>query len=571
MTQVHFSVVSALLYPFALLVAASGLALWLSQYRAYRDVVLHGSRIHWLRDGLVGGLALVLVSLLSFRPLTHLLTVFGFLSGLRAAGVASTVLGLAMLATGWPVPCVILSWLAGPLGGLFHSRGLTGRLLTILSASLWPLICWLQGWMPEVFQWHLRLLSTTSMAWMVGAISIVSMLHSWLLLSLLEYFAQRETRRMGESLWKLAALLDPVLDAARSAPPSEALCRAMEAAVEAPCFGLTAEGTLTQGRSHPLLEPTPALMGVFSQREPFIANSWEIFSPSSLGLPPTTVVLPLYDGDHTIGALLVPVSDSHPLAGNDPAIRKALGALLSGELNSQRLIRQQALLDETHYRMLAAQIQPHFLFNSLTSVAALTLSQPEAAHDLIVDLAHSLRPRFATGSEWVTLAEELETVRSYLAVEKARFGDKLQLETIIPKELARHLVPPMLLQPIVENAVRHGLGPRGGEGSVSITIKPERAYLQVQIKDNGVGFSHRHHSDGHGVGLSNVRDRLQALFGDDHQFRLESLPELGCDVSYRLPRLETIPLKGAEAAATSAPARPTVGVTEGAGSPTLAE
>ncbi len=563
MSQVHFSVVSALLYPFALLVAASGLALWLSQYRAYRDIVLHGSRAHWLRDGLVGGLALVLVSFLSFRPLPHLLTVFGFLSGLRAAGVASTVLGLAMLATGWPVPCVILTWIAGPLGGLLHSRGPTGRLITILSASLWPPICWLEGWMPEVFQWHLRLLSTTSMAWMIGAISVVSMLHSWLLLSLLEYFAQREARRMGESLWKLAALLDPVLDAARSSPPNEALCRAMEAAVEAPCFGLPLEHTLLHHQAFPRLEPTPKAMEALTKQEPFIADSLDIFTHLDQDFPATTVIFPLHDGDRTFGALFVPVSDSHPLAGSDPSMRKALGALLSGELNSQRLLRQQAVLDETHYRMLAAQIQPHFLFNSLTSVAALTLSQPEAAHDLIVDLAHSLRPRFAPGSEWVTLAEELETVRSYMAVEKARFGDKLQLETVMPKELARYLVPPMLLQPIVENAVRHGLGPRGGEGSISIIIKPDDAYLHIQIKDNGVGFSHRHHSDGHGVGLSNVRERLQALFGDDHQFRLNSVPEVGCDISYRLPRLPAKPPRAAGAAAVAPLARPVAGVVSG--------
>lgn len=569
MNPVHFSVVSALLYPFALLVAASGVALWLSQYRAYREAFLHGSRANWWRDGLVGGLTIIFVSLLSFRPMSHLVTVFGYFCGLKASVLASTALSLFMLATGWPASCVALCWFAGPLGGLLHAKGKKGRTLVALSAALWPAASWVAGWMPEVFSWHFRALPTHLLPWMVVAMCLVSSLQSWLFLWLLEYFAHRESRRLGESLWKLAALLDPVLDAVRVAPPNEELCRAMEKAVEAPCLGLKQDLQLIHRHTFPGVVLAPEAAEIFTRQEPFLVSSRWLFAVGSELLPRSTVVIPLCDGQQTSGALLLPVGHSHPLAGPDPAMRKALGALLSGALKAQRLLCQQTILDETRYRMLSAQIQPHFLFNSLTSVAALTLSAPEAAHDLIVDLAASLRPRFAPQNRWVTFAEELETVRSYLAVEKARFGDKLHVTTAIEEELLGCYLPPMLLQPLVENAVRHGFGPRSGAGQLELTVESDELEIQVRLKDDGVGFSSRESTQGHGVGLANVRARLETLFEGSHRFQVISTPQQGSEICFCLPRLTAPPplAKQAEAATAAAPVRPTAGVSAGAAAP----
>ena len=536
MSQIHFSVVSALLYPFSLLVATLSLALWLSQYKEYREFIRSGSGVAWKRDGAIGGAILVILSLISFRPASHLLTIFGYMAGLRAANLASLLLSAIMLVTGWPLPCAALSWCGGIFGGLLH-RWRSGRWLAILSAGVWPPVCWWAGWIPKVFEWHLRALSPAQMPFMMGAVALVSILHSWLTLTLLEYLAQRESQRMGEGLRKFTELLDPVLRSLRRPPPNEEFCQAMSVALEAPCFGLTADlELLNQGLEKVRLEVAQGMTCALTRKEPFVALSTEVFANVEANFPAQTVVLPLHDGDQALGALLVPAEPSHPLASTDPAMRKALAALVSGELNSHRLLRQQALLDETHYKMLAAQIQPHFLFNSLTSVAAFALSQPEKAHDLIVDLAHSLRPRFASEQSWIPLSEALETVRSYMAVEQARFGENLQFNAVVSEELLDCLLPPMILQPLVENAVRHGLEGRSGQGRIELAVNPKGDAMEIQIKDDGVGFSLQSSTKGHGVGLSNVRQRLRSLFGDQHQLQIISSPNNGCEIRLLLPR-----------------------------------
>lgn len=544
MSQLKFTVISTLLYPFSTLLATAAPAYYLSQFPAYRDLLRKRESANFGRDGLIAGLVLCFISLLNFRPLPHFATVFGFLAGMRASVVAGILFGFCMVLSGWPLGCVVACGLAGPLGALLRRFKKLGRSFTVVSAGIWVPLGWKLGWVPQVFLDHTSPLPAHQMPWLLAGLSGISCLQSWLLLRLLEYIAQLEARRNGEMLWKTASLLDSILVALRCPLPNRRLCQAVGSATEAECLALGADGCLLSEEPHFRLAADRATTKeILSLREPEVRQTGALLSvENSIGRKNrATVIIPLHDGECSFGALLLPVSPHHPLAGPEPAMRRAVSALLVGELTGQRLLRQQALLEETRYRMLAAQIQPHFLFNSLTAVAALTLTQPAEAHDLMVDLAHSLRPRFTQAGSWTTLRDEVSTLRTYLSVEKARFGKKLQIAYSIPEELLDCVVPPMLLQPLVENAVRHGFAELDGVGLVQIKVEIEGEFLRFEVHDNGRGFDSRTTCSGHGVGLSNVKERLHTIVGSDCDFQIRSIGEEGTIVSYRVSRLRTAP------------------------------
>lgn len=185
-------------------------------------------------------------------------------------------------------------------------------------------------------------------------------------------------------------------------------------------------------------------------------------------------------------------------------------------------------------KALRAQINPHFLFNALNTLADLTQSNP-AAEKLILDLARVFHFALeATRSEMVPLVQEIEFIRSYLAVEQARFEEKLRYQIDVPEELHGCQVPPMLIQPLVENAVKHGISPRARGGELAIRVRLREGYLHVSVEDDGVGFDPSLLTEPqNGIGLSNVRERVERLSGPEH-WRVESRPGGGTVVSFEL-------------------------------------
>ncbi len=544
MSQLKFTVISTLLYPFSTLLAAVAAAYYLSQFAAYRELLRTRQSTSPGRDGQVGGRIQSLKKRQDIRPQTHVSTLFGYLAGWKACLAASTIFAICIALSGWPLDCVMACWLAGPLGSVLRCSGKLGRLLTVLSAGIWVPLGWKSGWVPQVFLDHTSPLPAHQMPWLLAGLSGIACLQSWLLLRLLDYISHQEERRSGEMLWNTASLLDSILTALRLTLPNRKLCQAVHKATGAECLALDMEGNLHFGEGNFSLSAPPATVEeILSLTEPQVRSTLGLLQAERAPFRklPATVIIPLRDGEQSFGALLLPVPSRHPMAGPDQAMRRAVSALLEGELTGQRLFRQQALLEETRYRMLAAQIQPHFLFNSLTAVAALTLTRPAEAHDLVVDLAHSLRPRFSQSGSWVALRDEVSTLRTYLSVEKARFGKKLQIAYSIPEELLDCVVPFMLLQPLVENSVRHGFSDLERVGLVQIKAKAEGGSILFEVCDNGRGVRSTSSSPGHGVGLSNVRERLYSLVGKDSDFRIAQAEGEGTVVSYRVPMLTAPP------------------------------
>ncbi len=200
---------------------------------------------------------------------------------------------------------------------------------------------------------------------------------------------------------------------------------------------------------------------------------------------------------------------------------------------AQERDRLEASLAKARLETLKMQLQPHFLFNSLNAIVTLVHLNPDAAEEMIGALSNLLRLTLESSSEQeLPLRRELEFVERYLAIEHVRFGDRLRFTLEVEDETRNALTPTFLLQPLVENAVRHGLEPRAGDGALTIRARREGQMLHLAVIDNGVGLAGGQPSR-EGIGLSNTRARLRELYGDDASLELRD--SNGLTVEIRLP------------------------------------
>ncbi len=192
-----------------------------------------------------------------------------------------------------------------------------------------------------------------------------------------------------------------------------------------------------------------------------------------------------------------------------------------------RLQEQEKLLMAARVEALASQINPHFLFNTLTSISSLIRSQPETARMLIVKLSGLLRRLLRSQEHFVTLRQELEAIDEYLDIEAVRFGSKLRIEKAIAADTLDIVIPSMLLQPLVENSIKHGLAPKVGEGRITIRSVLQNGHAIIDVIDDGVGVKPAEADrvkTGSGIGLRNVNERLKVIYGANYQLQLDSVP-----------------------------------------------
>jgi two-component system LytT family sensor kinase len=213
-----------------------------------------------------------------------------------------------------------------------------------------------------------------------------------------------------------------------------------------------------------------------------------------------------------------------------------------------RLQEQEKLLMAARVEALASQINPHFLFNTLTSISSLIRSQPETARMLIVKLSGLLRRLLRSQEHFVTLREELEAIDEYLDIESIRFGPKLVIEKSIDPASLDLVVPSLLLQPLVENSIKHGLAPKIGEGRITIRSVRHNGHAVIDVIDNGVGVSMEQaaRTEG-GIGLRNVNERLRVIYGANYQLQLDSVPGEGTCARIVIPELVASEALGATA------------------------
>jgi two-component system LytT family sensor kinase len=252
------------------------------------------------------------------------------------------------------------------------------------------------------------------------------------------------------------------------------------------------------------------------------------------------------------GAVVVPIAVEDRIAGTlaavtstEPGPGLVQAALetarwVSTQLELAELDQSRARLVRAEVRALRAQISPHFVYNALTTIGSFVRTDPERARELLLEFAEFTRYSFRSHGEFTTLAEELRSIDRYLTLERARFGDRLEVRLQIAPEVLPVAVPFLGLQPLVENAVRHGLATKTGVGTVSIVAEDAGTACLISVEDDGVGMDpevlrRRAESGGH-VGLGNIDDRLRSVFGDEFGLVVETAPGAGTKVSMRIPK-----------------------------------
>jgi len=202
-----------------------------------------------------------------------------------------------------------------------------------------------------------------------------------------------------------------------------------------------------------------------------------------------------------------------------------------------RLEEQEKLLMRARIEALASQINPHFLFNTLTSISSLIRSQPETARMLITKLSGLLRRRLRSQEHFVTLREELASIDEYLDIETVRFGPTLVVEKQIAPETLDQMVPSMLLQPLVENSIKHGISRKVGGGRITISSERTNGHTVIEVIDDGLGMTTDSPRPGTGIGLRNVDERLRVIYGANYHLKLSSTPGEGTCARIEIPEL----------------------------------
>ncbi|MFN7924386.1 MAG: histidine kinase [Bryobacteraceae bacterium] len=222
----------------------------------------------------------------------------------------------------------------------------------------------------------------------------------------------------------------------------------------------------------------------------------------------------------------------------------------------QKLEMQERLLQQARLRALAAQINPHFLFNTLNSIGALVRTDPDSARVVIHRLSNILRRLMRRQDHLSTLKEELAFIDDYLSIEIVRFGDKLRFKKEIAPETLDEHVPSMLLQPVIENCLKHGLSPKVEGGTICLRSWIEAGRLNLVVEDDGVGIPEANLAKlfEQGIGISNVNERLKVLFGADYKMWVDSKPGEGTRTGFEIPSAAHEPARAVNAASTMAKA-----------------
>jgi two-component system, LytTR family, sensor kinase len=340
-----------------------------------------------------------------------------------------------------------------------------------------------------------------------------------------------------------ASLASPALRGGLTAASAERAVRHLRSLLGVPAVALTDstqvlawDGGATHHRDQAVALATRAIEAGHSQ----------VFGAAVVGCARAqcdlrgAVAAPLSVDDRVVGSVVVLTETTS--AGLVRATNE-VARWVSGQLELAELDKSRTALMEAEVRALRAQISPHFVYNSLTAIASFVRTDPERARELLVEFADFTRYSFRRHGEFTTLAEELRAIERYLALEQARFGDRLRVTLRVAPEVLAVRLPFLAVQPLVENAVRHGLEGKAGVGHVTITAEDERSDAVITIEDDGVGEDPERmrralagDPSSDSVGLGNVDERLRTVFGDEYGLVVETAVGAGTRVVVRVPK-----------------------------------
>lgn len=255
----------------------------------------------------------------------------------------------------------------------------------------------------------------------------------------------------------------------------------------------------------------------------------------------SAVIVPIFEGDQVMGTLKIYYGKEGMISESTAQLAIGLSQIISTQLEISKIHKLEELATQSEIRALQSQINPHFLFNALNTITAFTRDEPEKARRLIVDLSTYLRYNIECTDRLVGINREIEQVKAYVDIERARFGDKLRVEYIIDPDLELS-IPSLIIQPLVENAVKHGIMEGSGRGTIQLKIEKSGDTLaRITVEDDGKGIDPNIISnieDGtlpsHHIGLSNVQNRLRLIYGSG--LVIERLNK-GTRISFEVPSI----------------------------------
>ncbi|AST58454.1 histidine kinase [Thermoanaerobacterium thermosaccharolyticum] len=257
----------------------------------------------------------------------------------------------------------------------------------------------------------------------------------------------------------------------------------------------------------------------------------------------SAIIVPLKKGDETIGVFKMYKKEPYAISNFDIKLAQGLSQLISTQLEIHDVEYKEKLLEKARFKALQAQINPHFLFNSLNTIMSLCRIDPLKARDVLLNLSQYLRRNMEIENDLISIDDEMEHVKSFVSIQKARFGNKINVKYRID-ENCDLLLPPLTIQPLVENSIKHGLLKKVHGGTVAIYVRHYQKGYKITIRDDGVGMDAKYiknllnkkdKSLGK-IGLINVNKRLISYFGDCSHLKITSKKGIGTQISFYIPK-----------------------------------
>lgn len=479
----------------------------------------------------------------------------GLLGGYKVGIGAGLIAGIHRFTLGGftAVACGLAAILAGAISGAFHRKNIQDRLLTAFwigaIAEMAQMLIILIVSKP--FEKALNLVETIGVP-MILANGVGSALFLLIIKSVINeedkagaLQAQKTLRIANQTLGYLRKGMD--MDSA------DAVCRILYKEIHSSAVSMTNRTDILAhvgiGDDHhrpnsPI--QTNLTRDVIRSGEIVVASDQSIHCQHVSCPLGAVVIAPLKQREETIGTMKFYFRSEKEITNVIIELISGLSVLLSNQLEIAEADKAFQLAKEAEIKALQAQISPHFLFNSLNTIVSLVRIEPMKARKLLVSLSHFLRQNLAGTTESITtLEQELKHVRAYLEIEEVRFVDRLLIEYNIADDALLAKIPPLTLQPIVENAVKHGIKDKSRDCVIKITIQKKESAVLVSVEDNGQGISterieqlgtHRIGSDtGTGIGLYNVNKRLSMMFGAKAALKIESERNEGTKISFIIP------------------------------------
>lgn len=280
----------------------------------------------------------------------------------------------------------------------------------------------------------------------------------------------------------------------------------------------------------------------------FLENDFVRLFKSSFQLPVAQldvirsfIHVPIYNDKHHVGYFCIGHILNPEITPFEHTLAKGIGTMITNQITVHGIKEKAGLYDKAEIKALQSQINPHFLFNALSTISFYCSSQPQTAKALINDLASYYRNNLTDANTMISIRSELQHINAYIHLEQARFGDRLNVDYDI-NVMELFQVPALILQPIVENAIRHGLYPKLTGGQITIKIDKRKGYYRITVQDNGLGISPERleyifdtSTPKKSIGLTNVNQRLIALYGPKNNLKIYSKVNKGTIVIMRIP------------------------------------